>query len=115
MSFCRWSDMNWSCDLYCYYEAAGGITTHVATKRVIGEVPPVPSQTKTPVDKYLKYYEKQMAFLKTAEHEDIGLLEDGNTYNDPDLETLKERLVELREMGYKFPDYMLELKEEDEK
>lgn len=40
MSYCRWSSMNWRCDVYVYEDVAGGWTTHVAGNRKI--IRPVP-------------------------------------------------------------------------
>ena len=40
MSYCRWSSMNFMCDVYVYEDVSGGWTTHVASCRRI--VPPVP-------------------------------------------------------------------------
>lgn len=33
MSYCRWSSMNWRCDVYVYEDVGGGWTTHVAGRR----------------------------------------------------------------------------------
>lgn len=40
MSYCRWSSMNWMCDVYVYEDVGGGWTTHVAGQR--RAIPPVP-------------------------------------------------------------------------
>lgn len=40
MSYCRWSSMNWMCDVYVYEDVGGGWTTHVAGRR--RALPPVP-------------------------------------------------------------------------
>ncbi len=40
MSYCRWSSMNWMCDVYVYEDVGGGWTTHVAELR--RAIPPVP-------------------------------------------------------------------------
>ena len=114
MSYCRWSSMNWKCDLYCY-EGTGGFTTHVAGNRVQGNAPELLPLTAPP-DEWLKAYRKQLAFLKNAERVDIGLPHDRETFVDPDLERFLERLMYLREVGYIFPDYVIEsIKEEMEK
>ena len=33
MSYCRWSSMNWRCDVYVYEDVSGGWTTMVASNR----------------------------------------------------------------------------------
>lgn len=40
MSYCRWSSMNWRCDVYVYEDVNGGWTTHIARNRVIFPPPP---------------------------------------------------------------------------
>lgn len=108
MSLCRWSSMNWKCDLYCYYDCNGGITTHVAKSRIVGDVPEVhPSQgkLKQPI-------KKQNDFLKAAQRLPIGLPHDGETFNDPDLESFNGRLTYLRDLGYVFPDELFDIDEE---
>ena len=40
MSYCRFSSMNWRCDVYVYADYSGGWTTHVAGRRKV--LPPVP-------------------------------------------------------------------------
>jgi hypothetical protein len=133
MSYCRWSSDNWKCDLYCYEEVSGGFTTHVASNRIVGEVPEasfallqknddlsVPEQVMRRLrneafKEWTEAQEKQSKFLDTCKHKPIGLPYDGESFNDPDLESFLKRLLHLREVGYKFPDYVLEeVKEEIE-
>lgn len=40
MSYCRWSSMNWMCDVYVYEDVSGGWTTHVAGNK--RKFPPIP-------------------------------------------------------------------------
>lgn len=107
MSFCRWSSMNWQCDLYSY-ESAEGIVTHVANQRIVGEVPKVDSSlflnfTDENSEKYFEQQKAQFDFLETAERRPIGLKYDGQTFYD-DKETFLARLNMLREEGYRFPE-----------
>ena len=115
MSYCRWSSDNWKCDLYCYEDVNGGITTHVAAYRIVGDVPEVPlsllKEGKT--KEYYDAYKKQMDFLETAKREKIGLPYDGQSFNDPDHKSFLKRLLHLREVGYNFPDYVIEMVKED--
>jgi hypothetical protein len=115
MSICRWSSMNFTCDLYCYESEHSGYVTHVANQRVIGNVPKVDytlftleNNTPENTDKFFEQYKAQMAFISTAERKPIGLKYDGQTFYD-DKESLLSRLSMLREEGYKFP----EITEED--
>jgi len=113
MSYCRWSSDNWRCDLYCYEDVNGGITTHVACNRIVGDVPEVPFILDVSADEFMKAHKKQMEFLDTAKREKIGLPYDGETFNDPDYESFLKRLLHLREVGYNFPDWVIEEVKED--
>lgn len=106
MSFCRWSSMNFGCDLYCY-ESEQGYVTHVANQRIIGNVPEVDSSlflnhTQENVEKFFEQQKAQFDFLETAERKPIGLKYDGQTFYD-DKDTFLSRLKMLREEGYRFP------------
>lgn len=107
MSYCRWSSMNFGCDLYCY-ESEQGYVTHVANLRVVGDIPEVDSSlflnyTEENVEKFFEQQKAQFEFLDTAERKPIGLKYDGQTLYD-DKETFLLTLNKLREEGYKFPE-----------
>lgn len=111
MSYCRWSSDDFACDLYCY-ESDYGYVTHVATSRVVGPVPPLPTYDqlqKLDVDAIQAAFEAQYAYLDTAEHVDIGLPHDGERFVDDALDKFEARLMELRRMGYRFPDYVFDI------
>lgn len=109
MAFCRWSSMNWRCDLYCYEDVAGGFTTHVAGNRVVGDIPEEPdlSLLRTASTDWLGKHRAVMEFLATAERTPITLPHAGETFNDYTLAAFKERLLYLRGLGYLFPDDVL--------
>ena len=88
MAYCRWSSMNWRCDIYCYQHVDGGYTTHVASNRVLGDIPAEPSWDliQTNQEQWVIEHKAVMDFLETCKRERIGLLHDGETFNDPDLE-----------------------------
>lgn len=117
MSYCRWSSDNWRCPLYCYADAGGGWTTHVAGNKPIGvpEIPPFPYREgeEAKLAEWTAAYKAQMEFLKTAERRDIELPYAGETFNDPTLEAFRDRLLALRAVGYDVPDYVLERVEEE--
>lgn len=124
MSYCRWSSDNWRCMLYCYADASGGFTTHVAGNKAVGEVPATDwagfiAKRITP-EEFAKQHDAQMKWLEKCERKPIGLPHDGESFNDPDLRSFLARLLHLREVGYVFPDYVLnevreEIDEEDKK
>lgn len=115
MSYCRWSSDNWNCDLYCYEDCHGGWTTHVAgQKKHHPDGKPCPEYV---IDKgpevFRDTYMAQQAWLDECVHKPIGLPHDGESFNDPDLESFKARLLYLRGVGYSFPDYVLEAVDEE--
>ena len=122
MSYCRWRSDDFACDLYCYEDAAGGWTTHVAGKRILGNIPKVgfPEQgaddATAATQEWVTWADgirTQHVFLETAEREDIKLRYVGETFNDPTLEAFRARLLELRSLSYRFPDYVLERIDEE--
>lgn len=117
MSYCRWSSDNWRCDLYCYEDCGGGWTTHVAGNRLVGEIPearmPRPGATDADWQTYGEAHSAQMKWLDTATREPIGLPHDGESFNDSTLAEFKDRLLSLRAIGYRFPDYVLDEVEQE--
>lgn len=112
MSYCRFSSDDWRCELYCYGDVSGGITTHVAGNKIVGEIPATDwkgfiAKRITP-EEFAAQHSAQMKWMETAERKPIGLPHDGESFNDPDLESFLARLLHLRELGYKFPDYVIE-------
>lgn len=104
MSYCRWSSDDFACDIYAY-EADNGFTIHIAGNRILGDVPKM-----LPIDHedWLSAYRAQHEFLATAQRETITLPHAGETFVCDDLEDFKARLLMLREIGYNFPDYVLD-------
>lgn len=112
MSYCRWSTDNFGCDLYCYADVRGGYTTHVAGNKAIGDVPRVDmvgllNGSASP-EEVAKQHAAQHEFLMNCERRPLGLPHDGQSFNDPDLESFLARLLSLRAAGYRFPDYVLD-------
>jgi hypothetical protein len=115
MSYCRWSSMGFQCDLYCYEDVDGGWTTHVAGLRRIG-IPPQPVEPEDyeaddyldKLDEFVDSFNLWVKAVAACENEPIGLPFDGMSFNDPDLEGFYSRLTELRALGYRFPDEVLE-------
>lgn len=103
MSYCRWSSMDFGCDLYCY-ESDQGFETWVAANRVVGEVPHI-DYLATP-EVMARQYNEQSRFLATAEHAPIGLPHDGEFFCDGDLASFEQRLRQLRVLGYRFPHHI---------
>ena len=110
MSYCRWSSDDFKCDLYCY-ASSEGYTTHIANNRVIGEVPHIDWESfldkRVSAKEFADQYQAQMQFMETCQREQIGLPEDGKSYDDPDLESFLDRILYLRKLGYRVPDHVI--------
>lgn len=105
MSYCRFSCDNWKSDVYLYEDCAGGWTLHVATNRVVGDVPALPS-IEDPT--FLEAYRAQHRFLDDASRESIGLEWDGETFRLREISDVHEKLKELKGMGYHVPPHALD-------
>lgn len=78
---------------------------HVAGRRIVGEIPAVDWADQ---EHRIEQYEAQMAALRQAVRQNIGLPFDGRTFVEPDAAACLARLVALRETGYHVPEYALE-------
>lgn len=103
MSYCRWSSDNFDCDIYAYESVHNCYTIHVARNRITSDV--IPLDFRKPNQENIRAHRESM---NNVVHENIGLPFDGQSFDEPDLESFKERLLELRAAGYRFPDYVLE-------
>lgn len=109
MSYCRWSTDDFQCDLYCYESTCGGFTTHVASSKIMFTEPLPPEvDLLEDVDGYMQRHNKVMELVKTSPKEPIGLPYDGQSFNDPDLQSFLARLEQLKAAGYRFPDSVIE-------
>jgi hypothetical protein len=109
VSYCRFSDDDFRCNVYCF-ESNGGITTHVATTRVVGDPPHLDwgNLRSGSTEVFGQQYKAQMKWLETAERTPIGLPYDGESFHDPDLPSLLTRLTILRQAGYNVPDFVFD-------
>jgi len=112
MSYCRWSSMNWTCDLYCYADISGGWTTHIAPRRRVESVPEDRQEDfiarKISLDEYTDLHRQQMIALERIPFAPLRLPHAGETFHDSTLAEFKHRVLELRQLGYRFPDEMIE-------
>ncbi|MGD9697499.1 hypothetical protein [Acinetobacter sp.] len=100
--------MNYKCDIYAYEHVDGYFIIHVASNRIVEDLPPFPTPLMEFKDFKIMYDIWNDASSKTT-HKEIGLPYDGETFTCDTLEELREMFMELREMGYIFPDSALEL------
>lgn len=103
MSYCRWSSMDFGCDLYVY-EAEDGIAILVASNRVVGDVPKI---SWTSPELLHSTYEEQMEFLEIAERKPIGLRYDGDSYYGLTKENACAMIKLLGDSGYVFPEDLI--------
>lgn len=119
MSYCRWSTDNFKCDIYAY-QSDNGYEIHVAANRYVGEPPKVDYSLITKKDyteedkqEYLRQEKIRRDWMDKAERKNIELPYAGESFTCPDLETFLEQMIELKTVGYNFPDGVLEtIKEE---
>lgn len=115
MSICRFSDLNYGCDLYLY-EGDGGWTLHVAGLRYPEGVPkllpyPVGEEEKSAKwDVWYSAYRKQREWLRDfIDHlAPISLPYAGQSFGFHYPEDCIKFCKELRELGYRFPDHVLD-------
>jgi hypothetical protein len=117
MAYCRWSSNNFQCDIYIYSDVNGGYTTHVAANKTIGDHPKrldITTPGITP-EQWLESNAALEKFLESAQRVPLGLPYDGKSYNDATPELAIARLEELKRVGYRFPDGVIDaLREEIE-
>ncbi len=110
MSYCRWSDDDYQCDVYCYEDVLGGFTTHVAGSRPVldVELPPKVRYTWGNRKAWHDRYDAVNVWIAQAQRQPIGLPFDGETFNDPDADSAANRLQWLKELGYNVPQRAIE-------
>lgn len=117
MSYCRWSTDNFSCDIYAYEDCHGGWTIHVAGNRHIGDCPKIEwnrlDRGEISGEEFAAQAKAQYDWLETCERREIDLPHAGDTFHEPTIEAFKKRLLELRAIGYHFPDEVLTTVDEE--
>lgn len=108
MSYCRWSSMDFECDVYCYESVGGGYVVHVATNRRERDEKKPPLWNENIDEGWLQHHEKVMAWLDTAESKPIGLSRDGEIYSIETPKDAADLLQSLKDEGYNVPDYAIE-------
>lgn len=108
MSYARFSSDDWRSDVYCY-ESNSGFELNIATNRY-EDLDSVP---RVDWDNFQESYVSQMNAIKNRNHVPIGLPFDGEHYTFGTLEELRDKLLELREVGYNVPQFALDSIEEE--
>ena len=109
MSYCRFSSMNWMCDVYCYEDRDGARVTHVASGRRVREPKPGDlDYASVTAEEWAEAHRQTMDDLKTIPFRQIGLPHDGKWFYDLTLEEFRGTLTMLRDAGYNVPEYVFE-------
>jgi len=112
--FCRWSDDEFCCDLFCCKDNAGYVTRVATLKYVFdGLLPKIEGDGPYVADKVARQMKARDECFEKAEKVSRGLPFDGMTFVDEDLLSFRERLVKLREAGYRFPDRVFALSDNE--
>lgn len=135
MSYCRFSSMNFMCDVYVYEDVYGGWTTHVAGRRAI--FPTIPALPRWMYINFGQKWNRESSsavypnvvarsigfvwytplgaydrirywMLDRIPRRDIGLLHDGERFNHATPQECASFLCELRAMGYRVPQYAID-------
>jgi len=119
MSYCRWSDECYTCDVYVYY-TDDGYVIHVAGNRYVSDKqkPEYVESGDVNSHKLIEYLRKCDAWAKKARLEPIDLAEHGKTFLFDTPRECAEKLKHLRSIGYCVPEYaiatlLLEAKENE--
>lgn len=116
MSYCRWSDDDFQCDVYCF-EADEGIIVHVAkNKRVLDcELPPPVEFVEANIDALMSRYKAVIEIVGRAKFEPIGKIFDGNSFVFNEAGEAADCLMLLRDEGYRVPQYAIDALVEEAK
>lgn len=109
MSYCRWSSDDFQCDLYCYEHCDGGYMTHVAGNRLVLTTPLPKPQPFTPenMKAWYRRHKRVERMLKKCKRVPIGGPHDGKSFWDETPQALLDRMLYLKQCGYRVPDYAI--------
>lgn len=117
MAYCRFSDDDFRCDVYCY-ESERGFEIHVAARKYVSDEP-FPKRPDhfwdLPPDEMREVLKRQREWIDHARLEPIGLGNDGETYFCPTPRDAALLLKSLEETGYRIPPVVIEILFDEEK
>ena len=90
MSYCRFSDDNFKCDVYAYEHCDGWFQIHVAGNRFVDKIPNFPSVNQSSEEFNGLYKERQRVIDKSA-RVDIDLMYAGESFELNTLEEMKAK------------------------
>lgn len=107
MSYCRWSSDNFKSDVYVYESCHGGFDIHIASNRIVSELPEPPS-INLEAEEFEKQHKAHHLALEQAERENIDLPHAGESLNEATAGETAARLLQLRYYGYYVPQYAID-------
>lgn len=114
MSYCRFSSDGFQSDVYVYESCHGGFTTYVAARRRAKRIPDIDWTSDETIRASIA---AQREALDDPDNVfiDLNLGADGAMFNDPSAKDCADRLIWLREKGYRIPQFAIDaLREEGE-
>lgn len=115
MSYCRWSNDDYQCDVYVY-ESCNGFMVHVAGRKYVFKEP-VPEHVPFDKEHQKEWYARHKKVLRMCDEADqvaIGLPNDGETYDFSSPGKCAEFLIELKKSGYSVPQHAIDDLTEEE-
>jgi hypothetical protein len=109
VSYCRFSCENFGSDIYCYCDSRS-IVIHVAARRHTAATPMPALPTgywDMPAKDMQAILDAQRQWLESAQHTRIGLPEDGHTFLVSTPAEALNKLIALRQAGYRVPEHAL--------
>ncbi len=114
MSYCRWSTDDHMCDLYVYDSVSGGIAIHVAGNRLIYKEPLPGAVSHLDIDAFMARHAKVNQMIDEADRVNIDLPYSGESWDGLSNKEAIELLIELRQLGYRFPEHVIGMIQEED-
>lgn len=109
MSYCRFSDNDFQCDVYCYQDVSGQFVIHVAqSKPVPDDSMPPPLPDGASIDDVVARSILVSQWLRGARRRNLGLEHDGETFILPTAKEAAAKMIDLRNAGYRVPEYAID-------
>lgn len=119
MSYCRWSNEDYTCPVYVY-ESDRGFETHVARSRPVWDdrLPPKTVDDDCEPDgipSWVHRFALVTELVSDMERADYNLPFDGESFTHDTAAECADNLEHLREVGYEIPQYAIDaLRAEEE-
>ena len=114
MSYCRWSTDDHMCDLYVYDSCSGGIAIHISANRLVYKDDLPEPESYLDIDAFMARHKKVGQMIDAADRVKIDLPYAGESWDGLSNEDAIEFLIELRQLGYRFPEYVIGMIQEED-